>query len=141
MSQFTKEQLDRIWEKGIKVDKYDPNNARKDACGAWMIKNLYNDRTSYFGWEVDHIYPESKLKEMGVPQDMIDNICNLRPLNWYNNDSKGSDYPHYQARMKAEVKRNKSGQEDDFNINCEDEKEINENIQHQIQELFKDYRE
>ena len=97
MAQFTEEQLNKIWEKGLKDDKYNPDFVRKDACGAWMIKGRYNDRSSSFGWEVDHIYPESKLRDMNVPQQKIDDICNLRPLNWNNNVSKGSDYPHYQS--------------------------------------------
>lgn len=140
MAQFTEEQLNKIWEKGLKDDKYNPDFVRKDACGAWMIRGRYNDRSSSFGWEVDHIYPESKLKDMNVPQQKIDDICNLRPLNWHNNESKGSDYPHYQAKIKAEVITDETGQKNDVNVICEDEKEINDEIQSQIKELFKDYR-
>ena len=140
MAQFTEEQLNNIWEKGLTDDKYNPDFVRKDACGAWMIRGLYNNRTSPFGWEVDHIYPESKLKDMNVPQQKIDDICNLRPLNWHNNVSKGVDYPHYQAKRKAGVIKDKNGQINDINIACKDEKEINDETQRQIEELFNDYR-
>ena len=92
MAQFTDEQINEIWNKGLQDSKFDPNLVRRDACGAWMIRSRYNDRKSPFGWEVDHIYPESKLKELEVPNELIDNIVNLRPLNWKNNVSKGSDY-------------------------------------------------
>ena len=77
---------------------------------------------------------------MNVPQQKIDDICNLRPLNWHNNESKGSDYPHYQAKIKAGVITDETGQKKDVNVICEDEKEINDEIQSQIKELFKDYR-
>ena len=139
MTKYTKEQLDKIWEKGLKVDKYNPDFVRKDACGAWIIRELYNDRTSSFGWEVDHIYPESKLQSMEVPQDKIDNLINLRPLNWRNNDSKGADYPHYQSKLKAGSIKDEKGQDHDLNVRGEDEKEINYDIQQQIIELFKGY--
>ena len=105
-----------------------------------MIKGRYNDRSSSFGWEVDHIYPESKLRDMNVPQQKIDDICNLRPLNWNNNVSKGSDYPHYQSKIKAGVFTDEKGQVNDVNVVGEDEKEINDEIQSQIKELFNGYR-
>ena len=130
MTQFSKELLDAIWEKGLTDPEYDANFVRKDACGAWILRNQYDNRNNDFGWEVDHIYPESKLKELDVPQLLIDNIKNLRPLNWKNNVSKGTDYPNYRANIKAE---------DDHNIDCEDEKIINEKTQKIIQELYKDY--
>ena len=66
MAQFTDEQINEIWNKGLQDSKFDPNLVRRDACGAWMIRSRYNDRKSPFGWEVDHIYPESKLKEKEV---------------------------------------------------------------------------
>lgn len=140
MAQFTDEQINEIWNKGLQDSKFDSNFVRRDACGAWMIRDRYNDRKSPFGWEVDHIYPESKLKELGVPNELIDNMVNLRPLNWKNNVSKGSDYPHYQSKSKASTFKDSKGKNFDINIDCEDEKEINDETQQQIEELFKGYR-
>lgn len=140
MAQFTDEQINEVWEKGIIDSRFDSNSIRKDACGAWIIRNRYNDINSPFGWEVDHIYPESKLKEKDVPENLVNNIINLRPLNWKNNVSKGADYPHYQSKLRAEKIKNSDGKEFDVNIDCEDEKEINDEIQKQIEELFKGYR-
>lgn len=140
MAQFSDEILNKIWEKGRKDSKYNSDVVRRDACGAWMIKGKYNDRDSIYGWEVDRIYPESKLKELGVPQELIDDIANLRPLNWKNNVSKGTDYPHYQAKMKADVVSDNDGKAEDYNVECSDEKEINADVQHGIEELFKGYR-
>ena len=129
-----------VWNRGLIDERYNPNFVRKDACGAWIIKDKYNDRTSLFGWEIDHIYPKSKLEELEVPSDLIDNIVNLRPLNWKNNVSKGSDYPHYQSRLKAGTIKDPEGNDIDANKNCEDEKEINEETQKKIKELFNGYR-
>lgn len=52
MAQFTDEQINEIWNKGLQDSKFDPNIVRRDACGAWMIRGRYNDRKSPFGWEV-----------------------------------------------------------------------------------------
>ena len=41
----------------------------------------YGDRTSEYGWEIDHIIPKSK--------GGTDDICNLQPLHWDNNVAKG----------------------------------------------------
>lgn len=76
---------------------------------------------------------------MDVPQDKIDDLINLRPLNWRNNDSKGADYPHYQSKLKAGSIKDENGQDHDLNVKGEDEKEINYDIQQQIIELFKGY--
>lgn len=77
-----KERLDVIWNKGQVVKGYNEKCYRKDACGAWMIREKYGDRTSPFGWEIDHIYPKSKLSESTSDVSLIDDVKNLRPLNW-----------------------------------------------------------
>ncbi|WP_295432435.1 hypothetical protein [uncultured Prevotella sp.] len=130
MCNITKELIEKVWKKGRSITGYDDNVIRQDACGAWMRFDKYGDRTNVFGWEIDHIYPKSKLRERNVPDDEIDCIDNLRPLNWINNDSKGSDYPIYHARTKA------SG---DKNIKCDNEYTVNENTQNRIERLFGKY--
>ena len=127
---LTEELIQLVWEKGLKVEEYDPNRVRKDACGAWMIKEDYGDRNSVFGWEVDHIYPKSKLEELGVPEDNIDNILNLRPLNWRNNDSKSDNFPIYKASITSE---------DNRNILKEEGLEINEAVKQQILSFYSSY--
>lgn len=119
-----------VWEKGRAVLGYDSKFVRKDACGAWMSFEDYNDRNSPFGWEIDHVYPKSKLEKLNVPDELINHIDNLRPMNWHNNVSKDDDYPVYQATVKSE---------DDHNIACEEEKYVNKRTRDKIVALFKDY--
>ena len=140
MAKFTEEQINEIWNKGLQDPKFDSNLVRKDACGAWMLRSRYNDRNSPFGWEIDHIYPEGKLKELNVTDTLINDIINLRPLIWNKNVSKGMDYPHYQSKMKASKIKTSDGKELDLNVECEDEKEIKYETQQQIEELFNGYR-
>jgi hypothetical protein len=79
--QFTLLERQQVWEKGQIVAGYDPTILRKDACGAWMRWFDYGKTDSQNGWEIDHIYPESK---GGGNQ-----LSNLQPLHWQNNRSKG----------------------------------------------------
>lgn len=127
---LTENTIQLVWEKGLKVDEYDPNNVRKDACGAWIVRADYGNRDSVFGWEVDHIYPKSTLEDLKVPEDDIDNIINLRPLNWRNNDSKSDNFPIYKASITSE---------DNRNILKEEGLEINEAVKQQILSFYSSY--
>lgn len=73
-----------------------------DACDAIIRRGSYGRDDDFFGWEVDHIVPKSLLEDNGVPQELIDDFRNLRPLNWRNNVSKGNDYPEYKAEICSE---------------------------------------
>ena len=44
MEKNDKERLDVIWNKGQVVKGYNEKCYRKDACGAWMIREKYGDR-------------------------------------------------------------------------------------------------
>ncbi|MCA9308167.1 MAG: HNH endonuclease domain-containing protein [Patescibacteria group bacterium] len=69
-----------VWEKGI-IDPYqNPAIYRKDQCGAWMKRDCYGNRDSDFGWEIDHIVPQSR--------GGSNMVSNLRPLQWRNNACK-----------------------------------------------------
>lgn len=130
MCRFEKEKIDIIWTRAQTVEGYDESKYRKDACGAWIIRSEYGNRKSPFGWEIDHIYPESKLRSLNVPVSLIDDIKNLRPLNWKNNDSKGSDYPSYRACITSQ---------DNSNIEGQFEYIINSDVQGDISNLYSDY--
>jgi len=128
MSEFNDEQRDAVWEKGIIVDGYDPNIVRKDACGAWILRLKYDVHESPFGWQIDHTYPALKLSSMGMKQELIDNLQNLRPLNIRNNISKKDDYPIYKAVMTSK---------DNENIDCNDIKQVNLKLQGILKQLYK----
>lgn len=90
--------IQAVWEKGIAVEGVNAALYRKDACGAWIKRDLYNDNNNPFGWVIDHIYPQS----LGGG----DELENLRPLQVQNNLSKSNYYPSYIATMTAEGARN-----------------------------------
>ena len=70
--------VQQVWEKGIEVDGYDASQIRKDACGAFIVRTHYKNRDSDYGWEIDHVYPESRGGD--------DRLENLRPMQWENNE-------------------------------------------------------
>lgn len=80
---FSEYMIQQVWQKGRIVPGYDPNVWRKDECGAWIGRNYHGDRNSQYGWEIDHIRPES--------QGGSDELSNLRPLQWQNNVSRQDD--------------------------------------------------
>lgn len=95
---FDESIINSVWEKAQKVDNFDPNQFRKDACGAWIIRNHYGQRNSIYGWEIDHVYPQS----LGGGDDEV----NLRAMQWENNQSKGEDYPDYKVVVQSDGNKN-----------------------------------
>jgi len=89
---FEPETIAAVWRKGQSVADYDPNDYRKDSCGAWMRKASYGT-TGDYGWEIDHNKP--------VAKGGTDDIDNLQPLHWQNNRGKSDNYPNWQCTVKA----------------------------------------
>lgn len=95
---FSDSTIKQVWDKGIIVEGYDKDLYRRDAAGAWIAFNSYGNRDSVLGWEIDHVWPQSKGGD--------DKIENLRPMNWRNNESKGDDYPVYNTAVVAVEDKN-----------------------------------
>lgn len=116
---FSQEDIDRVWERATKVNDFDPTQFRKDACGAWIIRSHYGQRDSIFGWEIDHVYPQS----LGGGDDDM----NLRAMQWENNISKGDDYPSYKVVVQSEGNKN---------VRKESQFTVNESLQGQLSQLY-----
>ena len=95
-----------VWQKGQIVDGFNPELYRKDPCGAWIVWDKYGIRDSLYGWEIDHIFPQSKLEDMGFSASLIDDLRNLRPMQHSDNESKCDDYPSYMAAVTSDGKKN-----------------------------------
>uniref|UniRef100_UPI0040276CEC hypothetical protein n=1 Tax=Candidatus Cryptobacteroides bacterium TaxID=3085639 RepID=UPI0040276CEC len=130
MSRYTPEIIEKIWQKATIVNGYDPEKYRKDNCDAWICRDDYNNHNSDFGWEIDHIYPQSLLERANVPQELIDSTDNLRAMNWRNNESKADDYPVYHACVSSE---------DNKNMIIDADYRIAETIQERIKNLYEEY--
>ena len=103
---FSEKQKQDAWNRAMTVEGYDSSRFRKDACGAWIIWDKYGDTDSLYGWQIDHIVPQSMLEEKGYSQESIDNPVNLRALQHENNNSKSDDYPSYTAVVTSEGTEN-----------------------------------
>ena len=71
---FDEKLISDVWAKGEVVGSNNPDEYRKDECGAWMYFSHYSNRNSQYGWEIDHI-------------EFVDHVAsgdlnNLRPLQW-----------------------------------------------------------
>ena len=117
----------KVWNKGTIVPNYDPAKYRKDACGAWISWDKFGEIHSPYGWQIDHIYPESKLRLRSLTQESIDDLRNLRPMHWRNNASKGADYPTYHSVVKAV---------DNHNEDIDDTFEVNSAVQAILRNLY-----
>ena len=92
----------QAWNAAQEVDGYDKKLIRKDACGAWIQKDMYSQTGSMYGWGIDLILPNV----LGGDKDKE----NIRALNYRNLVSKGNDYPSYKAVYTAEGLENKEAE-------------------------------
>lgn len=70
-----------VWAKGQAIAGYDPSIWRRDEYGHAIRFSDYGDRSSQYGWEIDHIFPSA----LGGS----DELHNLRPLHHARNASLG----------------------------------------------------
>lgn len=128
---YTSEIIQKVWEKGIIEEGYSAELIRKDACGAWIVRSQYGNLNSPFGWEIDHIYPRSKLEKLGVSEELIDSMVNLRPMQHDNNLSKSDSYPSYLISKTAKG---------EVNVDADEVYTVNEKIQQQIKKAYDDFQ-
>lgn len=114
MADFSEKQIQAVWEKGKVADKFDSKKYRKDMAGAWMVRDQYGKKGD-FGWTIDHVYPEA----LGGD----DNLVNLRPMQWQNNQSKSDDYPEYSTAITSKGKENVE-EESTFTVNDDLQKSL-----------------
>lgn len=76
---FGDQKIQQVWEKGEVIPKFDPSTWRRDDYGKAIKRDDYGAQTKY-GWNVDHITPQSK--------GGSDALHNLRPLHWESNAAK-----------------------------------------------------
>lgn len=71
-------EFEKVWERvfGQVTRAY-------DVFGYEIDKASYGDRTSEYGWCIDHVWPKSK--------NGSSNIMNLLPMHFYANIEKGED--------------------------------------------------
>ncbi len=80
--QYSEQHKVAVWVKARAIEGYNPAYVRMDACGAPIEWVQYGNTSSAYGWEIDHINPES----LGG----INNVSNLQPLQWQNNRKKSN---------------------------------------------------
>ena len=92
---FDENTKQKVWRKGHEIPGKNPDEIRKDECGAFIEYHKYGEYAKHGnGWEIDHIKP--------VAKGGGDDLDNLQPLQWENNRSKGDDYPKYDCVTFAE---------------------------------------
>lgn len=91
-----KETALELWE-----ERYGKQLRVKDYSGRWMDKAAYGQQGSKYGWNIDHIRPESL--------DGGNQKCNLEICTIKTNQEKDDNFPHWTAngkRFKAMATKN-----------------------------------
>ena len=91
---FSKEVVQRVWEKAKKIHGQDPDKYRLDPYKTLIYRYSYG-KTSKMGWEIDHIKPRS--------EGGSDDIRNLQALHFSKNRSLGNSI----RKRSRHSKRNK----------------------------------
>ncbi len=128
MSNFSDDVVDRIWRKGRTLDGWNSDEYRLDAAGAMMVKSHRGTDDNY-DWEIDHVLPKDRMKELGIPEDDWDKEDNLRPFNAKNNNKKSTDYPTYTRALVFDEEKRR-------NVQSEIGKVVNEDVQRAINKCF-----
>ena len=110
---LNKETAMRLWSKF-----YGKATKVKDFTGREIVKGAYNNRNSEFGWNVDHILPQSR---GGKTADYNLIICHIST-----NDEKADKFPVFNANgKKFEILKVENHYEIREISNCSNEKKQN----------------
>jgi len=75
-----------VWRKAKIIDLgHELAGLRRDDYGNTIQQSAYGDRSSPYGWEIDHVIPKA--------MEGSSRIDNLRPLHWRANTSKSDKLP------------------------------------------------
>ncbi len=96
MANFSDSKINEVWEKAKIIDNYDSAKYRQDIAGAWIQRDKYGLQED-FGWQIDHQFPES----LGGGNE----IENLQPLQWKNNETKGNNFPEFFTSVSSELNK------------------------------------
>lgn len=77
----TEDEKARAWVQAAEIPGYDRFMWRRDTDGYAIRWSDYGDRSSEFGWEIDHITP------LGIGG--LDHVHNIRARHWRGNASAG----------------------------------------------------
>ena len=88
---FTDLMIKQVWEKAEIDSNYNPNEVRRDVCGAYICFGMYGQKDKNMGWQIDCIKP---IEFGGNTQ-----LFNLQPLNWKNKASKKNKYPSWECML------------------------------------------
>lgn len=81
-TRFDADTVGRVFMRSDPIEGLDPNEWRRDLCGAPIRRSEHGNTASKHGWEIDHIEP--------VAYGGGDELENLQPLQWQNNRAKGN---------------------------------------------------
>ena len=90
---FSADIIQKVWEKAQQVEGQDPQQVRRDACGAIIHRDKFGHTSEdlSFGWEIDHIKP--------LAHGGDDDFLNLQALQWENNRHKGNAHPSWMCTV------------------------------------------
>lgn len=111
---LNKETAMRLWNK-----TFGKKTTVEDYTGRKIVKGAYNNRNSKFGWNVDHIYPQSK---GGATNDSNLIVCHI-----LTNDEKANKFPCYTANEKKFEIRKVQNHYEIINLSDKSNDNINDN--------------
>lgn len=74
---YDAELIQRVWEQARATQDRDPDEWRKDQCGAWIHRGHYNSPVSEYGWKIVNVVPGGENKPVNLEAFHRDNGFDL----------------------------------------------------------------